>query len=521
MARKKAKTQNDTPAKKPKVKRGISRASASTKSKNTLRQIKVVSSAANGSRSKSWMVNDLKDEKFVLNPAVSSKVAKLCNLWKSEKKFTDSVVELDPVPFKHCVVKKLLKDESNLTDVCAELFKLPYHTMLNDLYSCQQSCLLDLDDSYPNLRSIVNFIKGPLHSLVQEVTGKKFSNKFTITASQYKFTDRLLCHDDNLHDRSVAFIFYLCKDWREQFGGSLDLFDCDVHNQPHKVVKSIFPSYGSFSFFEVTHNSYHQVSEVLTSKSVRLSINGWYHGEDLPEQVAWHASLPKMTTPIQPRGCSLDKFISETWQDDKTNAQVKSCFEKELSISLPKFLDSSVFADIENALRDGDIVWEHSGPANHRRYEIAKPASLPGMVSQYLKIIQSKEWFRFLSECTVEISPDVKPKPKCWVEVQRWQPGDYTVLVDNDPLNDNTGIDVHLYFGVGKRKKKSQGGEVFYLGPDRDDQGNLEQAFHLEPENNTATIIAHIEGMAVLTKYLDHRNKPFYKIFARYSQTAE
>lgn len=475
-----------------------------------------------GKFTQNWIVEDLlEEEKFVLNPRLNSNLSQLKKLWKNGKPLIDNCVELDPSPFKHCVVKNLLKDESHLDDLCKELPKLPYKQMLNDLYSLQQSCVLDVGSSLKSVHSIVKFIKGPLKKWVQEITGRVFSDKMTITASQYKFTDRLLCHDDNLHDRSVAFILYLCKDWEEEFGGSLDLFDCDSDNQPKNVIKSIFPSFGSFAFFEVSHNSYHQVAEVLTSKSVRLSINGWYHGEDLPQQPVWHGTIPKMLVPIQLHGKSADDFINSTWLNMKTCSQVKSSFEQELSISLPQFLKSPIFTGIEKALKDKSIVWESCGPAHHKRYEVARLSTLPAEVTQFLKFVQSKHWFRFLSQCTVEISPDVKPLPKCWLEVQRWQPGDYTVLFDNDPLNNSTGIDVHLYFGVEKRLKNNVGGEVFYLGPDRDDEGNLEQAFHLEPENNTSTIIAHIEGMAVLTKYLDHRNKPFFKIFGRYSQSVE
>lgn len=494
------------------------------KSKRAAKKTQKVSVTAfsNGASTQCWIVEDMEVEKinFSLNPLLSSNVSKINSIWKNSKIFSGNVYDVHPMPFKHCVIKKLLMDDTYLDDVCQELLKLPYNVMLNDLFSCQQSCVAEANISHPALNSIVKFIKGPLKVFVQSVTGKKFSDKMTITASKYKYTDRLLCHDDNLHDRSVAFIFYLCKDWTEQDGGSLDLFDCDSENQPKNVVKSIFPSYGAFAFFEVTHNSYHQVSEIINPKSVRLSINGWYHGEDLPDQVVWHAPLPKMLTPINLRATSLEEFVNSTWLDPMTNAQVKASFEKELSISLPKFLKPKIFEEISTALRNSDIKWEACGPANHRRYHVAKPSSTPMVVSQFLKLLQSKLWFRFLSECTVEINPDVKPTPKCWFELQWWQPGDYTVLVDDDPLNNTTGIDVHLYFDVEKHKHK-QGGEVFYLGPDRDEQGNLEQASHLEPENNTATIVAHIEGMAVLTKYLDHRNKPFFKLCARYSQSFE
>ena len=40
------------------------------------------------------------------------------------------------------------------------------------------------------------------------------------------YLDILLCHDDELEDRRVAFIYYLVPvNWTEQEGGSLDMFN--------------------------------------------------------------------------------------------------------------------------------------------------------------------------------------------------------------------------------------------------------------------------------------------------------
>lgn len=36
--------------------------------------------------------------------------------------------------------------------------------------------------------------------------------------------DYLLCHDDELDSRRIAFIWYLSDDWKEDYGGTLDLF---------------------------------------------------------------------------------------------------------------------------------------------------------------------------------------------------------------------------------------------------------------------------------------------------------
>ena len=39
--------------------------------------------------------------------------------------------------------------------------------------------------------------------------------------------DMLLCHDDELEKRRLAFIYYLVPPWDDKDGGMLDLFDTD------------------------------------------------------------------------------------------------------------------------------------------------------------------------------------------------------------------------------------------------------------------------------------------------------
>ena len=39
--------------------------------------------------------------------------------------------------------------------------------------------------------------------------------------------DVLLCHDDELEKRRIAFIYYLVPPWDDKDGGTLDLFDTD------------------------------------------------------------------------------------------------------------------------------------------------------------------------------------------------------------------------------------------------------------------------------------------------------
>lgn len=102
-----------------------------------------------------------------------------------------------------------------------------------------------------------------------------------ISAAIYESTDRLLCHDDELEGRRIAFILYMVpEDWSAEDGGHLDLFNVDKDTiQPCSVAKSLLPKYNTFNFFEVSVKSYHQVREVLSKDKSRVSISGWFHGK--------------------------------------------------------------------------------------------------------------------------------------------------------------------------------------------------------------------------------------------------
>ncbi len=81
-----------------------------------------------------------------------------------------------------------------------------------------------------------------------------------MSANVYSDTHTLLCHDDELAGRRIAYIVYLVpQDWCAADGGTLDLFDVDVHGQPRDIVYSHVPEWNSFICFEVSPVSYHQV----------------------------------------------------------------------------------------------------------------------------------------------------------------------------------------------------------------------------------------------------------------------
>ena len=136
----------------------------------------------------------------------------------------------------------------------------------------------------------------------------------------YDAADTLLCHDDQLEGRRVAFIYYLVPPtWSEEDGGTLDLYSTDgssIHHapsssgpshhfpslpaasqQPDEVVQSLLPKWNSFVFFEVSPVSFHRVSEVMSASQTRLSVAGWYHGPPL-EYPEVQMNIPGFSPPV-------------------------------------------------------------------------------------------------------------------------------------------------------------------------------------------------------------------------------
>ncbi len=60
-----------------------------------------------------------------------------------------------------------------------------------------------------------------------QMTGIELNEKLALFYAEYKATDHLLCHDDELEGRRIAFILYLSPQWSEEDGGTLDLFTVD------------------------------------------------------------------------------------------------------------------------------------------------------------------------------------------------------------------------------------------------------------------------------------------------------
>ena len=177
-------------------------------------------------------------------------------------------------PFPHYIFEEFLLPDKAM-EIRKALMTLPFEEKDADLFFfAQTEDLLQTKKSL--IRGFINFLQSEeLQALIMTITGKKLIPTIDAFGAVYPPTGYLLPHDDQLEGRYVAYVYNLSQSFTKSDGGALELFSAKEH-RPQEVVKSYPPKWNAFVIFEVSPNSFHQVSEVHTSNP-RLSITGWFH----------------------------------------------------------------------------------------------------------------------------------------------------------------------------------------------------------------------------------------------------
>jgi prolyl 3-hydroxylase /prolyl 3,4-dihydroxylase len=177
-------------------------------------------------------------------------------------------------PFPHIGLRGLLAP-AKLKALQAAFAKQKFSRKDADLFSFRQT-----DDLHTvKDKTIKEFLKllqsKEFTRLINEITGvKTTAGKVDASGFIYEKGDYLLCHDDGISSRRIAYIFYL-NTVPAKSGGSLSLFGSNRKNEPTRTAKRIFPEANTLAIFTVSKKSHHQVDEVLSGK--RMTITGWFH----------------------------------------------------------------------------------------------------------------------------------------------------------------------------------------------------------------------------------------------------
>lgn len=173
-------------------------------------------------------------------------------------------------PFPHLILPDLFSEEKVIPAVQA-IQQLSFFPKAADLFQFKQS--EDFSGiPQPTLQDFRDMLRSPEFMLfIEKITGVQLKKGvIDLAASLYQDTDFLLCHDDRLENRALAFILYFSTLTKDQ-GGALCFYDAQEN-----LVKKILPTWNTLVLFRVSKKSLHAVEEVIDAQ--RLAVGGWYHG---------------------------------------------------------------------------------------------------------------------------------------------------------------------------------------------------------------------------------------------------
>ena len=389
------------------------------------------------------------------------------------------------LPFRHLRINNLM-DESFLEKVKEGLAHESYTRRSMDLYDFYQTDdLKNIQES--SICTLREALYGPeFRQFIHSVTSIQVNDTIDMSGLVFQEGDYLLCHDDEVDSRRIAFILYMVPpDWEETDGGTLDLFDTE-QGHPRNIVKSLVPMWNSLAFFEVTPESFHQVSEVLTSEKLRVSISGWFHGSPLKREIPSVSILSPLPLPFSSNaGNSLTKtWVDPMYLDEKIQKQMKAQFQKNKSLELSAFLNEvpfDAFGDEIEALSSD--FWKLEGPPSVRLFNRTL------YDTECLKMLCS-ETFRSLIENVTGYQLQLMSS-----ELRCFDHGHYTLRHDNDAQS-KILIDVILCC-VAQDWNEADGGSINYLNDE-------EHLLEVDPENNALSIVLREPGVSQIVKLVKH-----------------
>lgn len=178
-------------------------------------------------------------------------------------------------PFPHVVIENFLAG-SNHKALLSELKKEKFIKKDSDLFSFKQTNNLFYSKNPVVAAAVTMFSSEQFSRLIGEISGIKLKpGAIDVSGALYEKIDYLLCHDDRLEGRKIAFILYLSKSFTAADGGAL-VFLNSVSRHPTKKAIAYPPLQNSLMMFAVSRKSWHEVEEVLADKK-RYTIGGWLH----------------------------------------------------------------------------------------------------------------------------------------------------------------------------------------------------------------------------------------------------
>uniref|UniRef100_A0A7N6F5U6 Prolyl 4-hydroxylase alpha subunit domain-containing protein n=1 Tax=Anabas testudineus TaxID=64144 RepID=A0A7N6F5U6_ANATE len=455
--------------------------------------------------------------------------------WSRRSHCSHGDLELDCHPFPHCIIKNFLSSEAFVENLQRELLELNFHEKSNDLYKFKQS--EDLKKrTEPYIAGLRTALFGRFRSWLGDVLGVELEPTVDISCARYEYTDVLLCHDDELEGRRVAFILYLVPPWQSSDGGTLDLYTTDSESHYCICLGAILLCLTTDVLY-IFHFCL-QVSEVLSQDKCRLSLGGWFHGPSLERP-------PRYIEPLVPRSPHIPRdetllleWVNPVYLDISYQEQIQEEFEDNSEIQLKDFLKEEKFREVNEQLRLSQIQWMKRGPPNKRCCEVASLETVPQCVSACWELLHSEAFFLLLSnftglrlhylcpadddddndedkvrknkpeeerdeEATGSSSESANAKlstPVCCGELRRWSHGGYTLLHDGEAARAEYALDLLLPFGCTGWESEF-GGFTCYVANEED-----EELLTVYPEDNSLALVYRDKETLKFVKHVNHKS---------------
>ena len=443
----------------------------------------------------------------------------LKNQYNETKEFCKSeCYSLNVDPFRVCTFYDVLKEDSAM-GLLEEIQNMDFTFKENDLLSLHQT--VDLNEvKTPFISAVREFIYSEIRTIIEKVTSTRFNSTVDMHGIKFMQNDNLLCHSDCLNTRHTAFILYLVpKTWSAESGGSLDLFNSDDDGNPTDIGKSLCPKFNSFSWFEVSEKSWHQVSEVLED-DIRWSISGWFHSDDAPtvRPIADEFDM-LLIPPIDSDLDILKSWISLKYLNLEISSEVQQKFQDDSEVSLAEFLNPEKYSNLLAELES--MEWLTVGPRNKKKYQVCTNPS--ETIADFIKLIKTDAFAVLLSHFTGLPLSENYDDPDCddfadipfgmiSSSVTRWEHRAYSLLSDQEVSNLPDRLHIFYHVDVDPDYDVDAGGYVSFIS-----HSDKEPLLVVPPQNNTLSLVYTRTDEFGFTKYINARlKKPFYCFNAQY-----
>lgn len=447
-------------------------------------------------------------------------------------------------PFPTCQISDLFYPSDSVSELEEECARLELKSKTNDLFQFHQSGeIMALPDEQMKIFTRISEFRESMKNfmpLMTAISGYEITS-MSLFYAEYKYTDHLLPHEDDLENRVIAFVYYLnSDDWIETDGGYFDSYESDDKGQPIKVHGEWLPKRNHLNFFRVTDSSFHQVREVISEMKVRKSLSGWFHTSDpIPPRVRAIPQPPAITKKEFNRDVidyRIEEWISEKYLVPDTMGDIQVQFEDTSEIQLEDILNPKKYEKILECLENSKF--EKRGPFHRKKtLELAEQEMFDDSpLGELMKFLTSDHFFLLLSNWTgLKLHPEapvddeddeeededeVEPTGGSYrCQVRKWEMGNYTLLHDADTY-ERGSLDMFMYFFSESSAEISvdgwdirKGGAVSYIT-----KGEDEELLTVCPKANTLSLVFRDASTLRFSNYLNKKtaNNGFYDVFNSY-----